>query len=53
MVSIVAGRTTGAFSMSDWNCINSSLTTMPPSTRRALMGMPESCSIACTTSMVW
>ena len=50
--AIVPGRPTGTFSRSDWNCISVSFSTMPPSARSSRSGMPQSCSIARTTSRV-
>src|SRR5439155_221433 len=47
------GRITGTSRMSAWNCMSSSLTTMPPSTFSALSGTPESAFIASMTSRVW
>ena len=43
---------TGTSSRSLWNCISNSFTVMQPSTRNAWRAMPESRSIATTTSRV-
>jgi hypothetical protein len=39
--------------MSAWNCISSSLPTMPPSTRSSFRSTPESAFMASSTSRVW
>jgi hypothetical protein len=39
--------------MSAWNCMSSSLTTMPPSVRNSFTAMPVSFVMASRTSRVW
>ena len=50
VVSMTAGRTTGAPRTSAWNCMRSWLATMPPSTLSVVSGTPESAFMASTTS---
>ena len=53
VVSLTRGRTTGTPSTSAWNCMSSSLCTMPPSTLSAWSSTPESRCMASSTSRVW
>ena len=47
------GRTTGTRSRSAWNCMSSSLATMPPSTFSSVRSTPESAFMASRTSRLW
>jgi len=49
---VILGRMTGTFSKSAWNCMRSSLVTMPPSTLRLLKATPESWFMLSTMSLV-
>src|SRR5918996_6006123 len=51
VVSATCGRITGTPSTSAWNCISSSLKTMPPSALSEESSTPESAFMASTTSL--
>ena len=51
VVSTMAGRSTGMRSRSAWNCIITSLTLAPPSTRSTEISQPASCRMAVIRSV--
>ena len=53
VVSTHFGLWTGAFMMSDWNCMRKLFLQAPPSTFKEVRWMSESFSMALRTSFVW